>query len=164
MSKDKLLVDKKIKHKKLGFQPILDLYILREFLLPLIVLILGFTTLFMIGDIFDDLSDFLDHKGTLTQIITYFTLKIPGNIRFILPISVLLSCMYTMVSLGKNHEITAMRASGVSVQRCSYSIYFIAIIVAGITCWFNESLVPYPSSCARRVAVELLARVKSTSM
>ena len=133
----------KVKRVKFALQPTLDLYVFREFMLPLVVLILGFLILFLIGNLFDDLGDFLDHRGTLKQIVTYFLLKLPGNIRFVLPISVLLACMYTMANFGKNLEITAMRASGISVQRCCASIYFVAAIVAAITCWFNETFVPY---------------------
>jgi LPS export ABC transporter permease LptG len=143
MSEENLQSSKKTARKKFALQPTLDRYVLKEFLLPLIVLILGFLTLFMIGDIFDDLSDFLDHKATVYQIIKYFLLKVPGNIRFILPISVLLACMYTMANFAKNLEITAMRASGISVQRACAPIYFIAAIVAAVTCWFNEAFVPF---------------------
>lgn len=145
------LISQKTARKKFALQPTLDLYVLREFLLPLIVLILGFIILFLIGDIFDDLGDFLEHHGTVTQIITYFVLKVPGNIRFILPISVLLACMYTMANFGKNLEITAMRASGISVQRCCGSIYMVAFIIAMITCWFNEALVPYTEFKAYKI-------------
>ena len=143
MPEQKSNVSERPRRVTFALQPTLDGYVLREFLLPLIVLILGFTILFLIGDLFDDLGDFLDHNGKVHQIISYFILKLPGNIRFVLPISVLLACMYTMANFGKNLEITAMRASGISVQRCCASIYFVAAIVAAITCWFNETFVPY---------------------
>ena len=143
MNKKELLVGQRCKRKTWGYQPILDWYVLREFMLPLIVLILGFTIMFLIGDLFDDLEDFTSHNASVTTTIEYFLLKVPGNIRFILPISVLLACMYTMANFGKNLEITAMRASGVSLQRCCGSIYVVALLIAGVNCWFNESLVPY---------------------
>ena len=147
----------KAKFKKFGLQKTLDLYVFREFMLPFFVLIMGFTILFLVGDIFNDLGDFLEHPSTLKQILTYFALKIPGNIRFILPISVLLSSMYTMANFGKNLEITAMRASGVSIQRACVSIYIIAAIVAAVNCWFNETFVPY----TQRKAYILIKTVKT---
>lgn len=156
MSENKLISNKPRGRKKFPWQPTLDLYVLKEFILPLFVLILGFIILFLIGDIFDDLGDFLDHHGSLNEILSYFLLKMPGNIRFILPISVLLACMYTMANFGKNLEITAMRASGISVQRCCGSIYLIAFIIAMITCWFNEAFVPY----TERQAYILIKSVK----
>lgn len=147
MSDDKLITGKKVKRKVIGLQPILDFYVLREFMLPLTVLILGFIIIFLIGDLFNTLEDFTSHKGTAAEIVEYFSLKIPGNIRFILPLSVLLACMYTMANFGKNLEITAMRATGISLQRCCGAIYIIALLVAAVNFWFNERLVPY---CERR--------------
>jgi len=134
---------KKFKRKSIGMQPTLDLYVLREFMLPLVVLIMGFCVMFLIGDLIDDLEDFTSHNATTAVTIEYFLLKLPGNIRFILPISILLACMYTMANFGKNLEITAMRASGISLQRCCGSIYLVALVIALTNCWFNESLVPY---------------------
>lgn len=155
MSTREDLSRKRFARKNIGWQPTLDFYVLREFMLPLIVLILGFTILFLIGDLFDDLEDFTTHNATTAITIEYFLLKLPGNIRFILPISVLLACMYTMANFGKNLEITAMRASGISLQRCCGSIYVVALIVAMINCWFNESLVPFTEQKANFIRMQI---------
>ena len=122
--------------------PILDFYILREFLIPFSVLAFTFTLLFLIGDIFNDLSDFLEYKASPLVAAKYFLLKMPGNIRFVLPISVLLSCMYSIANLGRTREITAMRASGISLLRCGGAIYVAALCVTFLNFWFNEKLVP----------------------
>ncbi|MDD5727179.1 MAG: LptF/LptG family permease [Victivallales bacterium] len=126
-----------------GLLPTLDLYILREFITYLSILLLVFITLFILGDVFNDLSDFLDQDASLKQIVYYLLLKLPGNIRFILPISILLACMWTMAMFGKHMEVTAMRSSGLSLFRCSGSIFVVGLIVTGINIWFNENLVPY---------------------
>lgn len=137
--------------KTWGIFPIIDFYVFREYLIPLTVLILGFIILFLIGDIFDDLRDFLENNAPLDLMISYFLFKLPGNIRFILPISVLLACMYTMAKFGKNLEITAMRASGISLQRCCCSIYALALIITLINFWFNESAVPLSEEIAANI-------------
>jgi len=137
--------------RRWGVLPILDYYIFSQFMIPLSVLIIGFILLFVIGDIFNDLQDFLEadtDKSKLPIMLEYFTLLLPGNIRFILPISILLSCMYTMANFGKNMEVTAMRASGVSLWRCGGSIYLVALVITGINFWFNEQLVPVCESRA----------------
>ena len=146
-----LNISKKRKRKTFGLQPILDKYVLKEFLLPLFVLISGFIIMFIIGDLFNDLEDFTGHKAPVTETVHYFLLKIPGNVRFILPLSVLLACMYTMANFGKNLEITAMRATGISLQRSCAAIYFVALMVACINFWFNERLVPYTERKARYI-------------
>ena len=47
------------------YLPTLDGYIFREFMIPFSVLIFAFIFLFLIGDIFNDLNDFLDAKSSL---------------------------------------------------------------------------------------------------
>lgn len=120
----------------------LDFYILREFLIHFFVLILLCVILFLMGDVFNDLADFLQAKAKMSEILTYFLLKQPGNIRFVLPISVLLASMWTMAKFGKNLEVTAMRASGVSLFRCGGSLMIVGLIVTAVNIWFNEKLVP----------------------
>jgi LPS export ABC transporter permease LptG len=129
--------------RRKGILPILDFYIFTEFMIYLMILLCVFITLFVIGDIFNDLSDFLDSGVPLKQTVYYFLLKLPGNIRFILPITVLLACMWTMAMFGKHMEVTAMRSSGLSLFRCGGSIFAVALVITGVNVWFNEALVPY---------------------
>ena len=130
--------------RRFGYLSVLDWYIFREFMIPFSVLCFTFVILFLIGDLFDDLPDFLAYKGKngFSLAVKYFTLKMPGNIRFIFPISILLSCMYTVANMGRTREITAMRASGISTIRCGGAIFAVAAIVTAVNFWFNEKIVP----------------------
>ena len=125
------------------YMPTLDGYILREFLIKFSILLLVSTILFLLSDVLNDLSDFIENGASWTLYIPYFILKIPGNIRFILPIAMLLGCMWTMATFGKNMEVTAMRASGVSLFCCGRSILFVGLLTTLVNVWFNEGLVPY---------------------
>ncbi len=131
--------------------PKLDGYILREFLIKYSVLLLVFAILFILSDIYRDIDDFLEAKAPWGDVLEYLAYKLPGNIRFILPISMLLGCMWTMATFGKNMEITAMRASGVSLFRCGGSIFLVGLIVTGINIYFNENLVPATERLAETV-------------
>jgi len=123
--------------------PTLDRYVLQEFMIPFSILLFAFSFLFLIGDIFNDLSDFLEYHAPFSVMSRYFMMKMPGNIRFILPISVLLACMYTLANFGRNKEITAMRSSGLSLIRCGVAIFGVGFVVMLVNFWFNEQLVPY---------------------
>ncbi len=123
--------------------PTLDFYILIEFLLYFSILLFVFITLFILGDVFNDLGDFLEHNISVARMTQYFVLKLPGNIRFVLPITMLLSCMWTMAMFGKHMEVTAMRASGLSLIRCGRPIFIIGLLVTAVNFWFNETLVPF---------------------
>ncbi|MBR7107720.1 MAG: LptF/LptG family permease [Lentisphaeria bacterium] len=129
----------------------LDGYIFREFIIKYSILLLVFVILFVLSDIYRDISDFFDAKASWRDIVTYLIYKTPGNIRFILPISMLLGCMWTMATFGKNLEVTAMRASGLSLFRCGWAILFVGLLVSGVNIYFNEQLVPETSSRAERL-------------
>ena len=120
----------------------LDGYILREFLIKYSVLMLVFVILFILSDVYNDISEFLERKAPLRIIVWYLMCKLPGNIRFILPISMLLGCMWTMAAFGKNMEVTAMRASGVSLFRCGCPIFAVGLVVTGVNIYFNETMIP----------------------
>lgn len=128
--------------------PTLDMYVFREFMIPFSILLFAFIFLFLIGDVFSDLDDFLSHNATFGTAARYFILKIPGNVRFVLPISILLACMYTLANFGRNKEISAMRSSGLSLVRCGFSIFCVGFVVMLINFWFNEQLVPYTEQAA----------------
>ena len=128
--------------RKFYWMPTLDGYIMRAFLVPFFILLFAFTLLFIIMDMYNDVGDFLDKKASVSVSVEYFLLKIPGNIRFILPITVLLACMYALANLGRSRELTAIRASGVSLARCGMPIFAVGFCVMLVNFYFNEQLVP----------------------
>ena len=128
--------------RKFSWMPVLDGYILRSFMIPVGILLFAFTLLFIIMDMYNEIGDFLDHKAPLSVSVRFFALKIPGNIRFILPITVLLACMYALANLGRNRELTAIRASGISLMRCGVPIFAVGFCVMLVNFYFNEKLVP----------------------
>ena len=125
------------------FMPTLDMYIFREFMIKFTILLLVSTILFLLSDVLAELSDFIENDASWTLYVPFFLLKIPGNIRFILPIATLLGCMWTMAAFGKNMEVTAMRASGISLFRCGRAILLVGMLTTFVNIWFNEGLVPH---------------------
>ena len=138
-----------------GRLPTLDFYVLREFLFKFFLLLLVLSIMFILSDVFNSLSDFLDEGAPIFTIITFFFLRLPGNISFVLPISVLLSCMWTMASFGKNLEVSAMRASGLSLMRCGQSIFFMGLLVSISNMYLNEMIVPEYNLRASRMLTQL---------
>jgi lipopolysaccharide export LptBFGC system permease protein LptF len=66
-----------------------------------------------------------------------------------------------MAEFGKNLEITAMRASGVSLFRCGGPILFVGLIVTLINIYFNEALIPYTQNRAEQIYDQAADRRKS---
>jgi len=102
---------------------IIDKYMLKQYLIPFIYCSVAFSLLYIVLDLFDRFSDFLDVKAPVMEILTYYGLflfKVNGHNPFIvvvLPIALLLATLYTMTMFARNNELTAMCASGVSLRR-----------------------------------------------
>ena len=123
---------------------IIDKYVFKEFIFKFFVIMFLASILFVTGDVFNDLEDFISDESiaSLGDIVLYFLLKLPGNLRFVLPISVLLGCMWTMATFGKNQEVTAMRAAGLSLFRCGSALIACGLVVSAINYYWNETFVP----------------------
>ena len=94
---------------------ILHKYIARQFLSTTIFAIVAFTILFVAINLMEELDDFLDKKVSTDVIIEYYIAYIPEIIKLITPIAVLLSSLFTTGKLTNTNEITAMKASGMSM-------------------------------------------------
>jgi lipopolysaccharide export system permease protein len=112
---------------------LLDKYLYRTFLTPLV---------YVIYDLFDHMSDFIEGHTPLTQVLTYYIVLLPSVLVFIVPISLLLSVLYSLSSLTKNHEITAMRACGISMTRIMVPFITVGLIASIAVAVVNETLAP----------------------
>ncbi len=98
--------------------------------------------LFLIADIFDDLKDFLDAGAGLAVAARYFFYRQPANLVNVLPMSILLSASFMMSILGRHHEISAIRAAGLSVLRFAMPVWIIALAFSAISFWLSEDVIP----------------------
>ncbi|MCF7791522.1 MAG: LptF/LptG family permease [Victivallales bacterium] len=135
-----------VPQKRLGILWKIDSYILKEFLVIYICIFFAFNMLFLVSNMVNSMGDLIQRKASFFQAGYYYMLKQPEALVFVFPITLLLACMYTMARMGLNNEITAMRASGISLFRCGFSIYMVGLVVVGIQFFFISG---FASSCRR---------------
>lgn len=122
---------------------IIDRYLLRAFLGPLAICLAAFIMLFIVADLFDNLSTFIGGRTAPARIVLYYLARIPTGLPHIAPASLLLALLYCLSHLTKNNELTALRACGVSTGRLMRPFLavgvFSTIVVAGV----NEGVSPW---------------------
>lgn len=104
---------------------LIDKYLLREYVVPLLCCLFGFCMLYIISGLFDKASDFIRAGVTLGQIFYFYGLFLvayadQSNVSFlvtILPVSLLAAALYSLSRLTRQNELTAMCASGISIVR-----------------------------------------------
>ncbi len=105
-------------------------HVFREFTIPFVCALAAFAFLFLVNDVFDDLPDFMSKDVPFRAIAAYFLSLQPNNLVNVIPISVLLAASFMTVMLGRNNELCAMRAAGMSLMTCAIPVWIWAVIAA----------------------------------
>ena len=126
-------------------------YLLREFIRPFLVCLFSFDAMFLVFDLFDNVSKFIGTGFPALRILQYYGCLIASYTHWFAPASLMLATLYSMWTLSRNSEITAMRASGISFTRLSLPFLAVATIVAVLQAINAEYLVPEAASWAARM-------------
>lgn len=129
-------------------------YFTVSFAVPLVCALAAFAVLFLVNDVFDDLGDFMGKKVPAGVTMTYFLACQPQNLSHIAPISTLLAASFMTMIMGRNNEITALRAAGLSIAACAIPVWVIAALVCGAIFAINEVIAPRTASLAQELRTE----------
>lgn len=121
---------------------ILDFYLTKQFILSILFGILTFALVFVIVDLMENLDDFIDQKVPQAIIFQYYIYFLPEIIRLILPVSILLACLFTVGKLNNYNELTAIKATGVSLYRFMLPFLFIGLVFSLFAIFFSGWIVP----------------------
>jgi LPS export ABC transporter permease LptG len=121
---------------------ILDRYIIRELLLPILFCSIALIFLILIADVFDNLDDILRNQTRLSYIFQYYLSLMP--ISFVQTISwaSLLGTVYLLVHFNHHNEVLAMKATGLSISKIARPILYVGFLVGIITFLVSDKIVP----------------------
>ena len=124
---------------------LLDRYIGRECLKLLCLCVVVFLWAYVVVDLFDKLSQFLEAGAEPTLIVRYYFLSLPSFLLQVLPVAVLLSSLLTLGGLARNNELLAMKVGHISTLRIALPCLVVGL-VASLTAWLTaEYVVPRTS-------------------
>ena len=121
---------------------LLDRYLLRELLVPLGYCLGGFLIFWISFDLFSELSTFQEQKKTAAEIARYYLVKTPELLVVVMPIALLLGLLYALTHHARYHELTAMRAAGLSLARISVPYLGVGLLFSLAVFGMNEWWVP----------------------
>ncbi len=121
---------------------LLDRYLAQKFLFTLCFPIVAFISIFIVIDLVERLSDYIDRDVPGLIIASYYFYFTPYIIVLMFPIAMLLAALFSIGQLSKYNELTAMKASGVSLYRILAPIYLIAFALSLGLMLFAEKVVP----------------------
>lgn len=130
---------------------LLDRYLLRELLIPLGYCLAGFLLLSTVSDMFASLGDLQDKQMLASDILQYYLVRSPEMLVLILPIALLLALLYTLTNHARHHEITAIRAAGISLWRLAIPYFAVGFVCALALFALNEYFVPDSADIAEQI-------------
>jgi lipopolysaccharide export system permease protein len=93
-------------------------YLFLRLFVPFAICLCACTLIWIMVDIYGNLEDFLEHKGsfftTLGIILRFYSLQIPSMLVIVLPSALLISTMWTLLALNRRSELVAFQAGGMA--------------------------------------------------
>lgn len=139
---------------------LLDRYVLREFLGYVLLGLSGFIVIFIVVDVFEKISVFLDHRAPVATIARFYLNLTPQVVVQVLPVALLLATFLALGQLNKFGELTAMRAAGVSLLRILRPVFGVAAGATIVSLLLGEYVVPNANRERDRIYNEQIQKVQ----
>jgi LPS export ABC transporter permease LptG/LPS export ABC transporter permease LptF len=127
---------------RIQFPLLLDDYIMREYATSLGLVLLSFTTLFLIFTFFELIGDIIRNRTPLVTVGDYLLNLIPFILYQVTPLCALVAVLVTFGSLSKSSEITAMKATGTSLYRIVAPVLVFTLFISIGLFIFDEFYLP----------------------
>lgn len=138
----------------------IDWYMLRLFLLTLLVVIVSVGVMIIIINMVERLRYFIDNEMPILQIIEYYLYYGGWVIKSFFPVFVLLSALFTVSILARKNEILAMKATGLSLYRITLPFLVITMILSAGHFYYSEYIYP-PANQKRLEMKEFIIKNRS---
>ncbi len=121
---------------------LVDRYLVREYLVYIAFGSAVAAVLFVIVDFLSTLDKYLRVKPPLAFILQHFVYAVPLALHRGFPIVVLVATLFLFLALSRHHELTALKAAGVSLYRVSLPILALGALFSLGAGVFQEMLLP----------------------
>jgi lipopolysaccharide export system permease protein len=140
---------------------LLDRYILRQTVTPFFFALAALTSILLLNQVARRLPKLVG-KGLPWGVIgEVFALTLPFIVVMTLPMALLLAILYAFTHLGADNEITAMKASGVSIRQMLAPVLLAGAVLACVTFYITDQI--HPRSNARlKALISDISRKKPT--
>jgi LPS export ABC transporter permease LptG/LPS export ABC transporter permease LptF len=125
------------RHRQLS--SLIDRYLARQFFVYFTYGLAVATAIFIVVDLIETLSRY---EPPLHAVLEHFAYRLPAALHQALPIIVLVATIFLFMELERHHELTAMKAAGLSVHRVSVPVLILAGMVSVGAFIFQETAAP----------------------
>jgi lipopolysaccharide export system permease protein len=121
---------------------IIHRHLLATFFRNLAFTIVGALVLFTLIDLLDHIGSFVDNDASTMQILRYYTFKAVWTLDTVLPIAMLMATLFTVGTMARYLELTALFASGWSLMKVTRPLIFLSLLVTVFSLAWREYVLP----------------------
>ena len=111
---------------------ILDRLVAWTFLRFFVVFLAATPPLFIVGDITDNLPDYLDRGLTGMEVARAYLFQLPLFILWSFPIAALIAAVFTIHGMTTHREVVAAKAGGISFHRLVVPLVLVSVLLTGV--------------------------------
>ena len=141
---------------RIRFPLLLDEYVMGSFLRNFAMVLTSLVVLFIIFTFFELIGDILRYRTPLSVVGDYLINLVPFILNLIMPLCALVAVLITFGSLNRTSELTAMKATGISLYRIVAPMLVVATLLSALLFAFDETYLP----AANRRQDALLSEIK----
>ncbi len=136
---------------------IIDKYITVRIVKGYLLILAAFSGLYIIIDLFSNLTDFLRAGITFDVLLQYYLFTLPLVFLRVSPFSLLISVLYTFTELNRTNEVLGMRTFGVSIAKIAMPVLTFSLIIASCALFLQEKVLIDSQRRAEDIKVEFLS-------
>jgi lipopolysaccharide export system permease protein len=140
---------------KLADVRLLSSYLLRQLAAPFLFALTALTSLMLLSQIAKKFGSLVGKGLPWTVIAEVFALSVPFIVARTLPMAVLLAVLYAFSHLAADNEITAMRASGISVWQFLLPVFAWGVFMSAFNFVFVDQVLPRSNARLRNLLIDI---------
>ena len=121
---------------------VLDRYLVRELIFPIVFCSLTLVLLILVADLFDNLDELLRNKTPLLIILRYYLCLIPVSFTQTIAWATWLGTIFLLVHMGMHNELMAMKAAGLKILTIVRPMIFLGLLLGIVTFLVADRVVP----------------------
>ena len=121
----------------------LHLFVIRVYIGPFFLtffIVLFILLMQFLWKYIDDLAGKGLEWNIIAELLTYASASL---VPMALPLAILMASLMTFGNLGENYELTALKASGISLQRTMLPLIILTILISYLAFLFSNHVLPY---------------------
>ncbi|HSJ23815.1 MAG TPA: LptF/LptG family permease [Longimicrobiales bacterium] len=143
---------------------ILTRYLLRAHIGPFLFALFALTGILFVNTVARRYQDLAGKGLPLSVVLEVFYLSLPHILALTLPMAVLVAALYAFAQMSADNEITALKASGVSLFRLIMPLVFVAVLFTGFMLWFNDSVLPDTNHRLKNLVADVSAKTPTLQL